>query len=162
MNKFILLSFLFFLSACDLNDEIMAISSTSDQERVWVFAQFNVEEEKGEIETYYYYGQIAKSAWGLIKDNTISTGFIFLNNVRYWGTDDLIYAYEDLENTGEVVFRIENIVRIKRVKNEPIIGQSYDQYEEKSVLTDDKPAVDEVHEQEPVVDEQVISEPAAK
>jgi|TARA_B100000745_G_scaffold277906_1_gene208595 hypothetical protein len=117
------------VSACN-SEEIDAFKANMDDKQVWVFIQFNVPEENDAIESYYYYGQISGSIYRSISNNKLSRGFILLENVKYWGSDDIIHDFADLENTGEMVFRIEDIKRINLVRKAPTTGQGWEQYEE--------------------------------
>jgi len=111
------------LSGCNV-DEVVAINDNMEEETVWVFAQFNVPEEGDKIDSFYYYGKVSKPLYERIKSNNIQQGFILLDDVKYWGTDDLIHDYADEEEEGELVFRIENIYRIKLIKKEPKLGKA--------------------------------------
>ncbi len=63
MKKIILISFLLFLSACDLEDEFSAYSKSVDKEKVWVFAEFSTPREGDKIDSYYYYGKVSNSLY---------------------------------------------------------------------------------------------------
>ncbi len=122
---------------CNAEQEVQALNSNLNNEKVWVFAQFNVREEADGLESYYYYAKITKSLYNEISQNKLQKGFIYLESVKYWGENDLIYDYADGENTGELIFRIEDIAKIDLVKVEPIIGKGIEQFDLKS-----KPEVD--------------------
>jgi len=117
------------ISGCDAEQEVTAVNNNLDNEKVWVFAQFNVREEKDDLESYYYYAKISKSLYTQISENKLHQGFILLNDVKYWGKHDVIYNYEDGENSGQLVFRIEDIAKIDLVKVEPIVGKGTEQFE---------------------------------
>ncbi|MDQ6989226.1 MAG: hypothetical protein Q9M19_05025 [Mariprofundaceae bacterium] len=125
---------LLILSSCQLNDETTALVEHVKQEKVWVFAQFNVPEEGDVIDSLYYYGTIPKSLYTLIQDNRIQQGFIVLSEVKYWGQDDLIHAYAGIEHTGELVFRIEDIRRLKLLNAVPKAGLGSEQFDEPAVV----------------------------
>ncbi|TLU64681.1 hypothetical protein FE810_11400 [Thalassotalea litorea] len=130
LKRIALLSTLLLLSACSLEEEATALSANGQQPKIWVFTQFNVPEEGDEIESYYYYAQVSKAIYQKIGDNQLNSGFILLENVKYWGDGDLIHDYKDIENSGELVFRIEDIAKIDRVNSEPQVGLGYEQFEE--------------------------------
>ena len=121
------------LFGCNMRDEAMAMGANGDDEQVWVFAQFNVPEEGDKIDSFYYYGKVAKSLYDRVSANTLHEGFVLMEEVKYWGDDDLIYEYRDSQYTGDLVFRIEDIRRIKRVQHEPVAGRGYEQFEEPQV-----------------------------
>lgn len=127
MLKLITTVFLLLLiSGCDLLDEIESLNAIEDEEKVWVFAQFNIQAESEGLESYYYFGEVSKTIYDGISANRIKRGFILLENVKYWGNDDKVYAYEDEENSGEIIFRIKDIRRMKLVNGEPALGYGYE------------------------------------
>jgi len=54
-----------------------------------------------------------------IADNEIQSGFILLENVKFWCTDDLVHDYADNELSGELIFPIEDIHRIELINQRP-------------------------------------------
>lgn len=118
------------LVGCDLLDEINAIDSMEDKNKVWVFTQFNVPDESDVIDSYYYYAQISKKLYDSVSHNEITSGFVLLKNVKYWGKNDLIYDYKNIENSGEMIFRIEHIVKMERINIEPIAGKGAEQFDD--------------------------------
>ena len=132
MNKIIIAFALLILAGCDARSELAAIGSMSDEDKSWIFAEFNLEEEDNKIDAYYYYGKVSDSLLALIKQNEISAGFILLEEVRYWGDNDIVYEYFNEEYTGDLIFRIEDIAKIKFVHTPPEVGSSYEQYEDQA------------------------------
>jgi hypothetical protein len=107
------------LIGCSAGEEIDSLRSMKDSRTIWVFAQFNVDNEDG-VESYYYYGRVSETLYNRIKDNTISKGFVLLDDVRYYSsTDDKIHPYKDDEQKGELIFRIEDIKRIQLLARPP-------------------------------------------
>ncbi|MDD1779858.1 hypothetical protein LRP49_01495 [Enterovibrio sp. ZSDZ35] len=133
MKPLIYLVFVLSLFGCKVESETLASETMRSQEQVWVFIQFNIFEEDDELESYYYYAQVSKKMYDEISENDIDEGFILLQNVKYWGDSGLIYDYKDVENSGEIVFRIENIVKIDLVNVEPKAGLGYEQFEESDI-----------------------------
>ena len=123
MKYLLILTLTISLLACNLRDEATSISTVDDKKRVWVFAQFNVLEENHN-ETYFYYGRVSERMYRLIANNKISSGFILLKDAKYWGNDDVIHEYEDADDSGDLVFRIEDIAKINLLKKEPQTGLS--------------------------------------
>jgi hypothetical protein len=117
-----------FLSGCNL-DEAHAIKDNASNKKVWVFIQFNIPLKNDELEDYYYYGKVSQPLYERIKTNKIKAGFILLDDVKYWGKDNLIYDYADGENEGELVFRIEDIRKMELVRKKPIAGKGREQFE---------------------------------
>ena len=110
------------LLGCDAKTETQALDTNDANKKIWVFVQMNVPEEGGGMESYYYYGQISQKTYEGISQNIFDKGFVLLENVKYWGNDDLLHEYKDDENTGELVYRIEDIRRIKRVHTVPDVS----------------------------------------
>ena len=123
---------LFSVVGCNAEQEVQALNSNLNNEKVWVFAQFNVREETDGLESYYYYAKISKRLYHEISQNKLQKGFIYLERVKYWGDNDLIYDYADGENSGELIFRIEDIAKIDLVNVEPMIGIGIEQFDLKS------------------------------
>ena len=108
------------LSNCSVGEEIDALQANSDVRKVWIFTQINVANEGGELDSYYYYGRMSKQLYARIKDNKITRGFLLLEEVRYYSSkDDKIHPYKDDEESGELVFRIEDIKRIQLLAKPP-------------------------------------------
>ncbi len=126
-----------FLSGCDL-DEAHAIKDNASDKRVWVFIQFNIPLKNNKLEDYYYYGKISQPLYERIRSNQIKSGFILLDDVKYWGRDDIIYDYADGENEGEIVFRIEDIRKMELVNKRPIAGKGREQFEANETVADKK------------------------
>lgn len=126
-----------FLSGCNL-DEAYAVKDNASHKKVWVFVQFNVPFKGGSVEDYYYYGKVSLPLYERIKTNQINAGFILLDDVKYWGKDDLIYDFADGESEGEIVFRIEDIRKMDLVHKKPIAGKGREQFEVKHKTTEIK------------------------
>ena len=122
----IVLVFLVVLQACNFRDEATAIEEINSKNPIWIFAQFNVPSEKGGLDTYYYFGQVNESLYNKIASNRIKSGFILMRNVRYWNTNNTIEAYYDQVDGSDLLFRIEDIQRIRKSKAEPVIGHKYE------------------------------------
>lgn len=121
---------LLLLTACNVEEETGALVTMEDNDRVWVFIQFNVPEEGDKIDGYYYYGRVSKRQYSAISANKLTSGFILLKDTRYWGNDDIIHAYADFEDTGDLVFRIEDIRYIRLMRAEPKVGMGAEQWEQ--------------------------------
>lgn len=111
-----------FLSGCNIADELCAADAITDKNTLWAFMHFNVPEEGDKIESYYYFGKISESLYEKINSNTVSSGFMQLEDVRYWGDDDLVHEYKDNEYSGDLLFRIEHLVRVKVLNMDPLLG----------------------------------------
>ena len=119
--KVLLLCVFTLLSGCRFSEEVDAATSNISEERVWVFAQFNVPEENDAMETYYYYGSMAQPMYDKVVNNEVESGFILLKQVRYWGDDDRVHDYKDSEDLGNLIFRIEDLRRVKLINQDPLL-----------------------------------------
>jgi len=125
------------VSGCNL-EEVYAITDNFNDKKIWVFVQINVPLKGEKFEDYFYYGKISEPLYTRIKTNRINSGFILLDDVMYWGQDDLIHEYADEENEGEIVFRIEDIKKIELVNKKPDAGRGSEQFELKKPETPEK------------------------
>ena len=131
MNKVVVMILVvFFLYGCDVVDEASTLKENFDEEQVWIFGQFNVPENADGVESYFYYGLISKPLYEEISRNKLQSGFILLQNVKYWGEDNLIYDFRDEEDEGSILFRIEDIRKLTLVRKEPATGIGMEQFEE--------------------------------
>lgn len=135
MKKILIILALLLMLGCNMKDEVTAANANLKEDHIWIFAQFNVPEEKDQMETYYYYGLVSESLYNAIANNAISSGFIQLKNVKYWGDNNLIYDYKDIERSGQLIFRIEHIVKLNPVNVEPIVGKGFEQFENQEDIT---------------------------
>lgn len=131
MKEYLLLGLLIvMLTGCDeIAQEAAVYKQNTDTEKVWVYTHVNVPFEGGKVDSYYYYSEVSKILYEKIKSNSVSDGFIGLNNVRYWGDDDLINEYAGPLYEGSMVFRIEHIVRMSLLKSEPKVGVGDEQFD---------------------------------
>ena len=80
------------VAGCDM-DEANALNDQMGENTIWVFAQFNIPQKGREYEDYYYYGKVNEQLYNRIKSNRIQSGFILMEDVMYWGNDDLIHEF---------------------------------------------------------------------
>lgn len=140
MRKYLIVLLLpFLIAGCNVGEEASALKENANQKKIWAFLQINVPEEDNKLESYYYFGRVSESLYHKISDNRIRRGFILLEDVHYWGDKNLIYQYKDNENQGNLVFRIEDIRRIKRVNKKPVVGKGAEQYDEPVNNLESKP-----------------------
>ena len=132
-NKILILLLATLFTGCDAYNELSSIGANAHMDTVWTFTQFNVTEEGDTIDSYYYYGEISKKLYKKISANQLSSGFILLRNVKYWGTDDLIHPYRSKESDGSLIFRIEDIQKMELIRTEPIAGKGQEQFEDEVI-----------------------------
>ena len=130
MKNIFLILVVLLVTGCNLKSEAEAIASNLDGKRIWIYGQFNVPAENDDLQSYYYYGSVSERLYQGIANSSIKTGFIQLQDVVYWGNDDLFHTYKDRENSGDMVFRIEHIVRLKQINKLPAVGEGYEQFDE--------------------------------
>lgn len=123
------------LSACGAQD----FGTPKTSEPVWVYAQFNVPESQEYIESYWYYGLVDGDLFESISNNEITSGFIRLQQARYWNDKDAIELYEDELDSGEITFRIEHLTKFNSMKKPLEEGFSY---AENMEIVDDRPDVE--------------------
>jgi hypothetical protein len=116
------------LSACNLEENLFPSQHQSfeEGEKIWAFIQYHIPEKEGGFEDYYYFGLVSENLYKKIRTHQIKDGLIFMENVKYWNTEDIIESYEDEIYKDEMAFRIEDIVRFEMVKSEPVDGFTYD------------------------------------
>jgi len=131
-NKALLVLIVTLLMGCDAKNDFSSIGSNFDGDTVWTFTQFNVLEEDDVINSYYYYGEVSEELYQKISSNQLTTGFILLRNVKYWGNDNLIYEYRSKEEEGSLIFRIEDIQKMELLRIEPIAGKGQEQFEDET------------------------------
>jgi hypothetical protein len=124
---FLVLLSLLMLQACNARNEASAIEELNIKNPVWVFAHFNVSSEKKGLDSYYYFGQVNESLYNKIANNKLNSGFILMRNVRFWNDNNTIEAYSDPIDGNNLLFRIEDIRRIRRTKTEPVVGYKYEE-----------------------------------
>ena len=95
------------------------ITQSIDEDTMWIFAHFNVQ-EKDDLEDYYYFGRVNEDLYLEIIDGQIESGFILLRDVRYWNTENELQEYEDEMDVGDVVFRVQDIVKMTPQKGDPL------------------------------------------
>ena len=117
-----------FLFGCNLDDEVFAANQStaiSEGKKIWAFIQYNLPQEDGKLEDYYYFGLINEVLYKKMISHEVKNGLIKMESVRYWDNDDVIQSIEDEIYSDELVFQIEDIRKIDLVKNEPVIGFKY-------------------------------------
>jgi hypothetical protein len=111
------------MSACELKEEAEAINEVQKTPKVWLYVQVNVPVADGQLKTHYYYARVSESLYNKIAKNEIGRGFLFLEDVRYYGNDDKVYSYADDESSGDLVYRIEDIKSIEKLKKPPRLAK---------------------------------------
>jgi len=116
----ILLIGLYLVAACngqnDSGDDYIEEKLRTQTEKVWVYIQINVPYEENQIDSFWYYGQIPLGMYNKMANNSIEEGFFQLRNVHYYSSDeDAVFPYEDDEDTGNIIFKVEHVAR-KRIK----------------------------------------------
>lgn len=132
-NILLVIVLLISLNAC-YYDEITAIETNMKSPRTWVYAQFNIPNSSDEIESYYYYALISETLYSKILNNELERGFIHLGKVRYWDNNDRIDEYRDRESFGDLILRIEHIVKMEKIVKEPIVGLGIEQFDDDTVI----------------------------
>ncbi|MBL1142790.1 MAG: hypothetical protein HND53_12250 [Proteobacteria bacterium] len=117
-------------SACNIDSKFFPKKAFAEDEKILTFIQYHVSDKEGVVEDYYYFGLISKDLYRKIKTHEVNEGLIFMEKVKYWNTDDVIESYADEIYSDEMAFRIEDIVRLDLVKEEPVDGFQYPEEEQ--------------------------------
>jgi hypothetical protein len=64
---------------------------------------------------------MAQPMYDKVVNNEVESGFILLKQVRYWGDDDRVHDYKDSEDSGNLIFRIEDLRRVKLINQDPLL-----------------------------------------
>jgi hypothetical protein len=86
----------------------------------WVYVEVKNQGTSGGID-YYRYGKIKSSIVPKIISNSKTTGLFVLEEMRYINLQDKIEIYEDDEYAGTDVFRIQDIIMLQKLKEDPIL-----------------------------------------
>ena len=108
------------LSACD-QMTMSAKSYENSHKKIWTYVEI---ESKGESSDYRYFlfGEMKENLFNDISNNVIESGFFMLASVKYYDNNNVVANYSDDLYTGNMVFRIEDIQMIKKMKKAPLIG----------------------------------------
>lgn len=101
---------------------ITSKNKTEDSEtgnKVWVYIELQTK-LKRDTSDYYLYGQVKESVIHKIDQNSDAKGLFILYDMRYWTPNDLIQFYKDEEDAGYKIFRIQDIVVISPLQEDPI------------------------------------------
>lgn len=121
MNKVILcFALAFMLSACEPM-KMSARSYENCQNTLWVYIEIQSNGNESDYR-YFLFGEMKESLLNDISNNVIESGFFMLSSVKYYDNNNLVANYADDEYTGNMVFRIEDIQMIKKMKKAPQIG----------------------------------------
>ena len=136
MYRTALVVFCVILASCNdgLLQEAEVAKDNLSEEKVWVWAHFNVPSESQAIDSYYYYGKVSGKLFEKIRSHEVQSGLIFLDKVRYYSSsDESILAYSDDLDDDLLAFRIEHIARLIKLKKTPAIGFSYNDEDSEEV-----------------------------
>lgn len=101
------------------SESLPGVSHFVEEEKVWVYIEVQTKLVR-DTSDYYYYGQINKSIVDKIDNDKDVGGMFKLSNIRYWTNDDLFKLYNDEEDYGYKIFRIQDIQYITFYKKDPI------------------------------------------
>ena len=107
------------IAGCDA-ETVAHVRQSVDSDTIWVFAQMNIPKKDG-LEDYYYYGRINEEIYHRMIDGEMGEGFILFRDIRYWNDDSKIEQYEDHMESGDLLFRIEHIVKLDLEKGDPLL-----------------------------------------
>ena len=115
-KKYIFISLIIFsFSAC-----IFPNQEQKNYAKEWAYVEVQTIYRKDTTNSYVY-GQINKNIIERIKSNSKAKGLFAVENARYVNDDDLLQVYEDKDDSGVLVYRIEHIQSIELFKKDPIL-----------------------------------------
>lgn len=129
MKKVLFLFALIFLCFSCFNSKY-DVQTTEKKE--WVYMEILTTMKK-DTSTNYVYGQVKKSIIDKIRNDESAKGLFFVENLRYFNDDDLFQVYEDKNDKGILVYRIENIQKIEFYKKDPILVYKKEQLHESAL-----------------------------
>lgn len=119
MKKTILsIGIIFTLISCNLN-----LRDNLSQEKAWVYVELEAI-TSSDTSSYYYYGQISQQLLDKIDEKNQNKGLFMLSNIRYLDDFNEMKAYEDEYDQGSLFFRIQDIVKIQVLKEDPLYHNS--------------------------------------
>jgi hypothetical protein len=107
-----------FLISCTTKSNSTSID-ISESNKKWVYIGLKYD-PKSDTATSYYYGQVESYLFDEIMDNGKSTKMFELSNMRYDYAKDSIADYQDSIDVGTSFFYIKDIIRIDRIKKDPL------------------------------------------
>ncbi|MFK8011294.1 MAG: hypothetical protein AB8B80_04585 [Marinicellaceae bacterium] len=120
MKVVIYLSIVILLSACDPM-KLSANSYENSQKTTWIYVEIQSNGKSSDYR-YFLFGEMKESLYHDISNNVIESGFFMLASVKYYDNNNVVANYSDGLYTGNMVFRIEDIQLIKKMKKPPVIG----------------------------------------
>lgn len=119
-NIILCVSIIVLLSACD-QMKMSANSYENSQKTVWTYVEIESDGKSTDYR-YFLFGEMKESLFNDISNNVIESGFFMLASVKYYDNNNVVANYSDDLYTGNMVFRIEDIQIIKKMKKTPLIG----------------------------------------
>nr|WP_321452740.1 hypothetical protein [uncultured Carboxylicivirga sp.] len=92
----------------------------SDKNKIWVQIDL-VKILPRDTTDYFYYGQINEDLLEQIEQNKDEGGLFLLKNIRYWDNDDKLRVYDDTDEVGIKMFRVNDISYVNVLKEDPIM-----------------------------------------
>ena len=121
----LILSIVVLLSACDQMTN-SAKSYENSHKKIWTYVEVKSEDESSDYR-YFLFGEMKENLFIDISNNVIESGFFMLESVKYYDNNNLVANYANDLYTGNLVFRIEDIQMIKKMKKAPLIGIEADE-----------------------------------
>ncbi len=107
-----------FAIGCIVKNKTNSINITENTKK-WVYIGLKYD-PKSDTLTSYYYGQVENYLFDEVLENTKSSKMFELSNIRYYNLKDSLIKYEDTLDTGTSYFYIKDIIRIDRLKKDPL------------------------------------------
>ena len=101
--------------------KMSAKSYENSHKTVWTYVEIKSDGESSDYR-YFLFGEMKDNLFNDISNNVIESGFFMLSSVKYYDDNSLVANYSDDLYTGNLVFRIEDIQMIKKMKKAPRVG----------------------------------------
>lgn len=113
------------VNGCNKIDEF----AIEKQKKVWVYIEM-LKVSLPDTTTFYYYGKVNNGLIEKIDEENLSKGLFLLSEIRFINNNDLLQIFENDEDFGFKIFRVENIQYIAAYKKDPIYFYPVDELHE--------------------------------
>ncbi len=120
MRKILILLALVCLTSCKVGEEASAVVTQLAPAEQWAFLHFNVPYgNDGKVDSYYFYARVSGELLKQVANLELKTGFIMLHDTIYFSETQQMYLnYADEQSSGQILFRIEDLVHAE-LRNKP-------------------------------------------
>ncbi len=126
MRKLSIVLALVSLTSCKVGDEASAVVTQLAPADQWAFLHFNVPYgNEGKVDSYFFYARVSGELLKQVANMELTQGFIMLNDTIYFSEALQMYLnYADDDSSGQILFRIEDLVQAEIRNKPPEVGVS--------------------------------------